>query len=628
MTRSHGGGPQDPRGGRLAGLALAALGVVYGDIGTSPLYSLQECFTGDHAFAPTPENVYGVVSLVLWTLIVVVTVKYHLYVLRADNHGEGGILALMALVRGKLKGRRSRALFVTLGLFGAALLYGDGAITPAISVLSAVEGLEIEAPAAARYVLPITVAILLALFMIQRRGTGRIGRVFGPVMLVWFLTVAVLGIGGVLRHPAILGAINPVHALRFFAHHGLFGLLVLGGVFLVATGGEALYADMGQFGERPIQIDWFSLVGLSLVLNYLGQGAVLLHDPQAVARPFYSLAPSWALLPLVILATAATVIASQAIISGAFSLTHQAVQLGYMPHMETCHTSPDEPGQIYLPAVNMVLAVATIGLVLAFGSSHNLAAAYGIAVSLTMLITTLLAAIVARLIWRWSPLRVAAITGLFLIFDLAFAVANMAKFADGGWFPLLAGLAVFSLMASWRRGREVLTAKVDCEAFEEFVASPEIQAVPRVEGTAVFLSRRSVTPNALRLNLKHNHVLHERVVLLAISLEDVPVIADDERTRVEPLGKGFFRALVRYGFQQYPGIVDMFDQVRLHGLDLDMETTTFFIGREMLVPDRRHFWRQWRERLFSIMARLALRPTDFLHIPVDRVVEIWEQIEI
>ncbi len=626
--RDQRGRPRGARGGRLAGLALAALGIVYGDIGTSPLYALQECFTGEHGFPPTRENIYGIVSLVLWTLIVVVAVKYHLYVLRADNHGEGGILALMALVRGRLRRPRSRALFVTLGLFGAALLYGDGAITPAISVLSAVEGLEIEAPAAGRYVLPVTVAILFALFLFQHRGTGRIGRVFGPVMLVWFLTLAVLGVGGVLRHPAILGAINPVHAVRFFSHHGLAGLLVLGGVFLVATGGEALYADMGQFGELPIQIDWFSLVGLSLVLNYLGQGAVLLHDPQAATRPFYHLAPSWALAPLVALATAATIIASQAIISGAFSLTHQAVQLEYLPHMETCHTSPDEPGQIYLPAINAVLAIATIGLVLGFGSSHNLAAAYGIAVSLTMLITTVLAAIVARLIWRWPVALVALVTGIFLTFDLAFATANMAKFAAGGWFPLLAGFVVFSLMASWRRGREVLAARVSSEPFEQFAAGLAAQRVPRVAGTAVFLSRRDTTPPALRLNLKHNHVLHDRVVLLTVLLEDVPVLPDGERAEVEPLGDGFFRVFVRYGFQQYPGIDDMFEQVRARGLELDMGSTTFFIGREMLLPDRRHFWRQARERLFTVMARLALRPTEFLRIPTDRVIEIWEQVEI
>jgi KUP system potassium uptake protein len=616
-----------PHGGHLAGLALAALGIVYGDIGTSPLYALQECFHGNYAVPPTPENVKGVVSMVLWTLIVVVTVKYHLYVLRADNHGEGGILALVALVRGKLRQPGNRAIFVTLGLFGAALLYGDGAITPAISVLSAVEGLEIVAPAATTYVLPITVAILLGLFVLQRRGTGGIGRLFGPVMLLWFGVVAALGILGVLRHPSILTAVNPVHALRFFIHHGPRGLLVLGGVFLVATGGEALYADMGHFGERPIQIDWFSLVGISLVLNYFGQGGLLLHHPEAVDRPFYLLAPPWALLPLVVLATAATIIASQAIISGAFSLTYQAVQLDYLPRMETVHTSPDEVGQVYMPGINWILMVATIGLVLGFGSSHNLAAAYGIAVSLTMLITTILAAIVARLIWRWPLALVILVTALFLVFDLSFVGANLAKIAAGGWFPLLAGAAVFVLMASWRRGRQVIAEKLKATTFESWVAQLD-PAVIRVEGTAVFLSRRRAVPPALLLNLKHNHVLHQRVVLLTVLLEDVPVQPEAERAEVEDLGRGFFRVVVHYGFLEYPALPHMLALLGQRDLALDVETTTFFIGREMLVPNRHYALRQWRERLFTLMARLALRPTDFLRIPCERVVELWEQIEL
>ena len=614
-------------GGRLAGLALAALGVVYGDIGTSPLYALQECFHGSHPFAPTRENVFGIVSMVLWTLVVVVAVKYHLYVLRADNHGEGGILALMALVRGKLQRPRSRALFVGLGLFGAALLYGDGAITPAISVLSAVEGLKIVAPASAPYVLPITVVILVGLFAVQRRGTGGIGRMFGPVMLVWFVIVGVLGVRGVMLDPAILGAANPWHAVRFFAHHGVFGLLVLGGVFLVATGGEALYADMGHFGERPIQIDWFGLVGVSLVLNYFGQGALLLQNPAATERPFYSLAPGWALLPLVVLATAATVIASQAIISGAFSLTHQAVQLDYLPRMETIHTSEEEVGQIYMPGINWVLMAATIGLVLGFGSSDNLAAAYGIAVSLTMLITTILAAIVARTIWHWRPAAVALVTCLFLVFDLAFVAANLAKIEAGGWFPLLAGGVVFALMSSWRRGRQVLAERVRTLPVEDLVAWLEEQPVRRVEGTAVFMSRHRAVPPSLLLNLKVNHVLHERVVLLTVVLDDVPAVAAEEQAEVAPLGLGIFRVVVRYGFMQYPALPEMLDRLRQRGLDLDGAATIFFLGREMLVIDRRHAFRRWRERLFSLMARLALRPTEFLHIPCERVVELWEQVE-
>ncbi len=626
-TREHSRRKPAPHGTHLAGLALAALGVVYGDIGTSPLYSLQECFRGAHPFAPTPPNIYGIISLVFWTLVVVVAVKYHLYVLRADNHGEGGILALMALVRSKV--RKRRGLFVGLGLFGAALLYGDGAITPAISVLSAIEGVVLIAPAAAHWVVPATVAILVALFAIQRGGTGGIGRIFGPIMVVWFLIVGLLGLRAVIHHPAILAALNPLHAVRFFTHHGMPGFLVLGGVFLVATGGEALYADMGHFGEMPIQIDWFSLVGVSLVLNYFGQGALLLENPAAIDRPFYHLAPDWALVPLVVLATLATIIASQAIISGAFSLTHQAIQLGYLPRMKTIHTSAEETGQVYLPGINWVLMVATVGLVIGFGSSDNLAAAYGIAVSLTMLITTLLAAIVARLIWRWPLVAVLGVTALFLTFDLAFVVANLAKIAAGGWFPLLAGGLVFALMSSWRHGRELLESRQHMGSLKDFVAGVEELHVTRVAGTSVFLSRHGArVPPALLLNEQHNHVLHERVVILTVLNQDVPYVPDGRRAEVEELGKGFFRVSVRYGFLQYARFSDLLRQIAHRGLDLRVDGTTFFIGREMLVPNRQHPWMQLRARVFSLMARLALRPADYVLIPCGRVVEIWSQVEL
>ncbi|MDP9122624.1 MAG: KUP/HAK/KT family potassium transporter, partial [Acidobacteriota bacterium] len=464
-SRRHPPGPPAPADARhVGGLALGALGIVYGDIGTSPLYAMRECFHGAHAVDPTHGNVLGVLSLIFWSLVIIVTLKYHVYVLRADNHGEGGILALMALVRSKIDNHRRKLLFIGLGLFGAALLYGDGMITPAISVLSAVEGLEIAAPKLAHYVLPITIAILIGLFLFQRRGTGGIGRIFGPIMLVWFATIAVLGVTGIAQHPAVLQAVNPLHALRFFVHNGLRGFLVLGGVFLVATGGEALYADMGHFGELPIQIDWFSLVGPALLLNYFGEGAQLLEDPRASTNPFYHLAPGWAVLPLVILATIATVIASQAIVSGAFSLTHQAVQLGYLPRLEVVHTSSAERGQIYIPGLNWLLMAATIGLVLGFRSSDALAGAYGIAVSTTMVITTVLAYVVSRRIWNWKWWAAALVTGSFLIVDLAFFGANIVKIAEGGWFPLLIGALIYALMATWNKGRQVLSDRLAREA--------------------------------------------------------------------------------------------------------------------------------------------------------------------
>ncbi|HKB94682.1 MAG TPA: KUP/HAK/KT family potassium transporter, partial [Gaiellaceae bacterium] len=445
----------EPRSSRLALLALTALGVVYGDIGTSPLYAIHECFYGEHGVAVNRENVLGVMSLIVWTLILVVTLKYHVYVLRADNRGEGGILALMALVRAKVGGHW-RHWLVVIGLFGAALLYADGVLTPAISVLGAVEGLAVVAPAFAKLVVPASAVILVGLFLFQRRGTAGVGAVFGPVMLVWFSTLAVLGVSGILRDPSVLTAINPIHAVRFLAHGGAGSFLVLGAVFLVATGGEALYADLGHFGERPIQIDWFCLVGLSLTLNYFGQCALVLTEPSAAVNPFYLLAPEWARLPLLVLATMAAIIASQAIISGSFSLTRQAVQLGYLPRIEIIHTSATEIGQIYIPAVNWLLGVATIGVVLAFESSSHVASAYGVALTTTMVITTLLASLAARKIWGWPAWLAAIVTIVFLIPDSSFFGAAMLKIPDGGWFPLVVAIAILLLMTSWEKGREVL----------------------------------------------------------------------------------------------------------------------------------------------------------------------------
>jgi KUP system potassium uptake protein len=621
------GHSEHPRGKRLALLSLGALGIVYGDIGTSPLYSMRECFHGEHSVPATHGNVLGVLSLIVWALVITVTLKYVVYVLRADNRGEGGILALLALVRSALGGKVSGILLV-LGIFGAALLYGDGMITPAISVLSAVEGLKVATPFFNPYIVPITIGILVGLFVLQRRGTGGIGTIFGPVMLVWFATIALLGLSWLVREPSVLAAVNPVHAFRFFASNGRQGFLVLGSVFLVATGGEALYADMGHFGARPIQIDWFSIVAPALLLNYFGQGAFLVANPHSSAHPFYHLAPDWALYPLVALSTLATVIASQAVISGAFSLTHQAVQLGYLPRIEIVHTSLHEIGQIYIPGVNRVLMVCTIGLVLGFRSSDRLAAAYGVAVTATMVITTVLAFILARRVWRW-PLWVAGlVTAGFLVVDLAFFGANIVKVADGGWFPLVVGLVVYSLMSTWQRGRQQIAAELSRGAlpFAEFVAHLKPGSPIRVPGAAVFMARDPVaTPTALLHNLKHNKVLHEKVVLLTILSEEIPQIPRRERVRLEELGKGFYRLTARYGFMEAPSIPEVMELARAQGLDLPPMSATFFLSRETLLPSPRS---GWRERLFSVMVRNAVRPTDFYRIPPNRVVELGMQVKL
>jgi KUP system potassium uptake protein len=626
--KSHG---EHPHGKRLALLSLGALGIVYGDIGTSPLYSMRECFHGAHSVPPTPANVLGILSLIFWALVIIVTLKYHVYVLRADNNGEGGILALMALVRPVLRKRRTGGILLGLGLFGAALLYGDGMITPAISVLSAVEGLKVATPFFNPYIVPITIGILIGLFAIQRRGTGGIGAIFGPVMLVWFAIIALLGILWVVREPHVLAAVNPLYGLRFFLRNGLKGFLVLGGVFLVATGGEALYADMGHFGELPIQIDWFSIVAPSLLLNYFGQGALLVHNPQASWNPFYHMAPAWALYPLVILATFATVIASQAVISGAFSLTRQAVQLGYLPRVSIVHTSLHEIGQIYIPGVNWILMLATIGLVLGFRSSDNLAAAYGVAVTTTMVITTCLAFVVARRLWHW-PLAVAVlVTTAFLTVDLAFFGANIVKVADGGWFPLVVGVVVYSLMSTWQKGRQQIAAELSRGAlpFEQFAASLRPGSPIRVPGAAVFMARDEVaTPVALLHNLKHNKVLHERVVLLTIFALEIPQVPAKERVRVQDLGKGFYRITARYGFMENPSVPEVLELARAQGIDLSPMTTTFFLSRETLLPSKPGGLSRWREHLFAVMVRNAVRPTDFFRIPPNRVIELGMQVKL
>ncbi|MBI4499861.1 MAG: potassium transporter Kup [Gemmatimonadetes bacterium] len=609
-------------------LTLAAIGVVYGDIGTSPLYAIRECFFGPHAVAPTPQNVLGVLSLIVWSLIIVISVKYLVFVMRADNRGEGGILALMALV-GPERRIRGRRMLVTLGLFGAALLYGDGMLTPTISVLSAVEGLNVATPVFSRYVIPITIGILVALFSIQHRGTGKVGALFGPVMVLWFFTIGILGLKEIFRAPGVLAAIAPWHAVDFFLQNRWHGYVVLGAVFLVVTGGEALYADMGHFGPRPIRRAWFGLALPALLLNYFGQGGLLMNAPDAAVNPFYHLAPDWMLYPLVILATSAAVIASQAVISGAFSLTRQAVQLGYSPRVEVDHTSSEEIGQIYIPGVNWGLMLSTIGLVLGFKTSSALAGAYGVAVATTMVITTLLAYVVARELWGWKSWMAASVLGGFLIVDLAFFGANILKVWQGGWFPLVVALAIYTLMTTWKTGRRILASRLRAGlALEQFLAGVGPNTL-RVPGVAVFMTQAPAgTPVTLLHNLKHNKVLHETVVLLTILGEEVPHVATTARMKFEDLGKGFYRIIGRYGFMEDPNVPELLGLARQFGLDCKPLETTYFLGRETLIPTKKPGMAIWREHIFAFMARNAHRATAYFRIPPNRVVELGAQVEL
>ena len=622
-----------PRGRYLATLALAALGVVYGDIGTSPLYAIRESFYGPHGIGVTPGNVLGVLSLVFWSLLIVVTIKYHIVIIRADNKGEGGVLALMALVNGSrlARGLSPRRIMILLGIFGSALLYADGGLTPAISVLSAVEGLEIATPALAPWVIPVTLVILVGLFLLQSRGTASIGALFGPVMLVWFGTIGVLGLSEIVRQPAVLAAVSPYHAARFFAEDVGRGFVVLGAVFLVVTGGEALYADLGHFGHRAIQIAWFSITFPGLLLNYFGQGALLLRDPMAAENPFYHLAPSWALYPLIILATAAAIIASQAVISGAFSLTRQAVQLGYSPRLNIEHTSSREIGQIYVPTVNWGLMLLTCVLVLGFQTSSNIAGAYGVALSTLMLITTLMFYVMSREVWGWSFLRAAGVAGLFLWLDLLFLAANALKIRHGGWVPLAIAAVVFTLMTTWRSGREILGKRMLERTVPLKMLLADLAAEPpvRVPGTAVYMyGSPDGTPPALVHNLAHNKVLHERIVFLTVVTHDVPHVLATERVTVKPLGKGFYGVSARYGFMDEPDIEDIVTACRWKALDIAIEGTTFFLGRETLVASDRPGMPQWRETLFAFMSRNALRATAFFKIPANQVFEVGAEVEL
>jgi KUP system potassium uptake protein len=616
----------------LIGLVIGALGVVFGDIGTSPLYALRECFHGEHAIEPTRNNIFGVLSLIFWSLVIIVSVKYLIFVMRAHNNGEGGILALLALTFPSRATRDKRqAAVIAMGVFGAALLYGDGMITPAISVLSAVEGLNVATPFLEPFVIPITVAILIGLFSYQHHGTGKVGKVVGPLMALWFVSIAVLGIRGVLARPEVLLAVNPMHGVHFFLENRWAAFVVLGAVVLVVTGGEALYADMGHFGIRPIRLGWFAVVFPSLLLNYLGQGSLLLADPAAAQNPFYNLVPKWALYPMVLLATLAAVIASQALISGAYSLTMHAVHLGYLPRLLIKHTSSDEKGQIYLPQVNWMIMLACIGLVVGFRSSSNLAAAYGIAVTLTMMITTILFSFAARRLWNWPLWKAILLCTVFFLIELAFFGANALKITHGGWFPIVVGLAIYTLMSTWKTGRELLRQRLRTSLLpiREFLESIKKRPLTRVSGTAVFLAGSSEgTPLALLHNLKHNKVLHERVVLLTIVTKELPRVDPNERVRVETLDRGFYRVLGNYGFMDEPSIPEIIEGCKSKGIDIRPMETTFFLSRETIIATPRKGMAIWREKLFAIMSRNAQSATAYFRLPANRVVELGMQVEL
>ncbi len=621
--------PAPPKS-RLSALTIAAIGVVYGDIGTSPLYTMRVAF-GPHGVLPLTEaTVLGVLSLVAWTLFVIVTLKYVIVILRADNRGEGGILALSTLAQRTLSPAGRRTVTV-LAMMGAALFYGDGLITPAITVLSAIEGLKVATPLFEPYVVPFALVILTILFLMQSRGTGNIGLLFGPVMCLWFGVLGALGLAQILQAPHVLRALDPSYALALFAAHEWLAFVTLGAVFLAVTGAEALYADMGHFGRLPIRIAWFSLVLPGLLLNYFGQGALLLAHPGAAANPFYLLAPTWALYPMVVLATWATVIASQAVISGVFSISGQAVQLGYLPRLTVRHTSAQTMGQIYIPAINWMLLAGVLLLVLGFRSSSNLAAAYGIAVSAAMAIDAVLAGIVAHNGWGWKPALVIAVFGAFLVIDLTFLSANALKMFAGGWFPLVMAAVVFMLMSTWRRGRAVMFDRLYLKApsLRSFLTSLSLHPPTRVPGTAVFLTANPASvPRALLHNLKHNKVLHERIVVLKVETEDVPRVPASERLEIEHLGANFHRVVVRYGFMEQPDVAAVLTSCQLGPPEPTLMDTSFFLSRETFLPSARPELGRWGEQVFIHMANAALDATRYFRLPPDRVVEVGSQVEI
>jgi len=617
---------------RLAALAVGAIGVVYGDIGTSPLYTLQTTLSHD-GMRPTPESIYGVLSLIFWAQILVVSLKYVVFIMRADNKGEGGIMALMALAQRSVREQpKIRWVLAILGIFGASLFYGDGVITPAISVLSAVEGVKVAAPGLAHWVVPVTAVILFFLFAMQRHGTARVGSVFGPVMLVWFVTIALLGVHLVVQNPQVLRAVYPSYGVRFFITHKVQAFIALGGVVLALTGAEALYADMGHFGKRPIRLAWFNFVLPALLLNYFGQGALLLAHPEAVDNPFFKMVPQILLYPMIGLACVATVIASQAVISGAFSMTREAISLGYSMRMQVIHTSREMSGQIFVPWVNSFLLAMVLVAVFGFRSSDALSAAYGIAVTGTMTITTVLALVVARYQWHWNRIAVVAAGMLFLTIDLSFLGANLIKVEYGGWFPLVLGLAVFVLMTTWRRGRELVVREIKQGglALEPFIENIAEHPPLRVPGTAVFLTaNQNAVPHALLHNLKHNKVLHERNVLLTAEILETPAAEAEERILIVPLGGEFYKLSLRFGFAEDPNIPQALSKCANVGLPFDMMDTTFFLSRENIVADKkRPGMVLWRDKLFAFMARNAMPATAFFQIPGNRLIELGAQVEI
>jgi KUP system potassium uptake protein len=617
---------------QLLPLAIGAIGVVYGDIGTSPLYTLRLCFRADGPLALTPDHIVGILSLIFWSVTTVVTLKYATIIMRADNQGQGGILALMALALQKPGSKRRLAVLLMLGVAGAALFYGDGIITPAISVLSAVEGLKIATPLFQPYIVPITAVIVVVLFSVQRRGTASVGALFGPIVCVWFVVLAVLGLVQILREPSVLRALSPHYAIGLFVEKPVATFVILGAVVLAVTGAEALYADMGHFGRRPIRLSWLYLVFPALMLNYFGQGALLIAEPAAIDNPFFRLIPHWGLYPLVVLSTMATIIASQAVISGAYSLTRQAVQLGLCPRMEIRHTSESEMGQIYIPQVNWMLLVGILILIFGFKSSDNLASAYGIAVTGTMTIDTIMAFVVVRAHWGWSLPKAAAVFGGLLVIDLLFVSSNLLKIVEGGWFPLAIGAATFWVLSTWQRGRKILVTQLRDMAvpLEGFLARVTNKHPVRVPGTAVFLTADSNNvPFCMLHNLKHNKVLHQRVILLSVTTESIPIVQERDRTSIDDLGKGFYRMIARYGFAESPNVPRVLAAAAERmGFAFNMMDISFFLGREKLVASKRPHMSGLRERLFIWLQRNAVSATDFFRIPSNRVVELGAQVEV
>ena len=614
-------------------IALAALGVVFGDIGTSPLYTMKEVFlAGHHPLTLNLGNVYGILSLITWALILIVSVKYVAFIMRADNRGEGGIMALLALASRNVEGNKKKQRnIMLLGILGACMFYADGMITPAISVLSAVEGLEIAAPHLHQIIVPITLMVLFGLFWAQSKGTAVVGAFFGPIMLLWFGTLGVLGVINIAHDATILNALNPIYAVHFFTSQPWIAFVALGSVVLAVTGAEALYADMGHFGRFPIRLAWFCFVLPALILNYFGQGALLLHNPTAIQNPFYLLAPEWALIPLILLATVSTVIASQAVITGAFSISRQALQLGFLPRMHIQHTSESEQGQVYMPRVNWGLMVATMVLVVGFGSSGNLAAAYGIAVTGNMVMTTLLASVVFRAIWRWSKLKTVLLVALFLTVDLAFFSASLLKIPDGGWVPLLIGSIIFVLMLTWKTGRYLVFTRLKSEAMaiEPFIEAVGAHPPPRVPGTALFMTPNPEgVPHAMLHNLKHNKVLHEKVVILTVKFLDFPHTNLEERVTVEALPYEFYRVTVRYGFKDEPDLPRDLTLCNKYGLMFDAMDTSYFIGKESLIASHKTGMSIWRKKIFIGLFRSAETITNQFKLPPNRVIELGSQLII